>query len=492
MPERSPLTVLVLLLAAAACPADSGDGPPTNLPEYRSMRRQRPAPWPDYTVRQYNLRRVWNDDLPAAQRVASLDLVVHLSGDDETVARQLSLLLGRRSTPRRLYEAVLTHLLRKGTHVVAEHVVKALENPDLPADLRDAILRWLVDHPQPEVLARVVQLWADEPPDGPNEPRFVRIVERIARTRWDRALLDGINAERFDARGSAMEVLSARIDKSVLRRRILQREPATPAMAALHVFVERFDWLPPDGRAFLAATWLYTHRADRIEDAAALARRWRRAYGYRFGVRDFHLLAHLGADPQHQQVRRSQLVMQVGQMLVSREHLPPSAYADRPAAAHRQSIPDQLDRLSMPELWTVKLIGEMFVQRRVQRALQVVAGQDRADRRSVKGGLIVYENGRAEAKLYPADVQREQDDLHYVPSRYAVKQARDALAWFTGHFDRVENIERVGPDAVELRAAAEGRFRAVVLTSLSARRFTAHYYNPDGRVVSLGVYPFGQ
>jgi hypothetical protein len=102
---------------------------------------------------------------------------------------------------------------------------------------------------------------------------------------------------------------------------------------------------------------------------------------------------------------------------------------------------------------------------------------------------VFYENGQAEAKLYPASTQAGENDLAYVPSMRLILDGRDALCRFHAHFENVDNRDRAGPTAEELQSAKRNNFSSLVLTTVSPDLFCAHYYNAAGQVVSMGVFP---
>ncbi len=60
---------------------------------------------------------------------------------------------------------------------------------------------------------------------------------------------------------------------------------------------------------------------------------------------------------------------------------------------------------------------------------------------------------------------------------------------FITHFDKIQNAERAGPTAEELRNAAEGNYYGLVMTRTGKNSFCAHYYSPKGKVISLGEFP---
>ena len=149
-----------------------------------------------------------------------------------------------------------------------------------------------------------------------------------------------------------------------------------------------------------------------------------------------------------------------------------------------------LESLTLADLWNLLLLDEMLTRPRVRTALQVVSQRDRADTRSAWGGLVFYEVGQAEAKLYPPSYDFAASDLAYRPTLQAVQDGRHALCRFHGHFEKMDNTDRAGPTAEELRAAKDENVYGLVLTRLGEAALCAHYYNPKGIVVSLGRFAF--
>jgi hypothetical protein len=483
--HRLPAWMLLAAAWAAAGCEHAIPLPPTNLAAYERMRRRNPPDYPDYTVRQYNLRRVCDASLGEAERADSLELLVRLAGHDPAVAEHLAAVLADPSSPTRLHHAALEYLLRKDDAKIAVYAVAALGNANLPPALRDAILQWLTRHPRPQVLSQVVKLWAEQPAGGPDEATYRRIVTSISGKPWDEALLLGLNTEQFFARGSAVELLASRLEAGEFRRRLLSLAPATDAVRAAQTFIRRFDYVPSRGAALLTAAWLYTTRRRMLDDAAALWRKWQRRSAEPFRVRDFHLLSRLARDPLREDRPRSELIVELTRQLASRQHV-------RRGAAGADDFASHVDALTTGDLWTLYLLDEMLRRRRVRLALRLMAERDRADVYHAWGGLVFYENGQAEAKLYEFDPKQPSDDLRYVASEYVEADGRDAMCRFHAHFEKAANAARAGPTKEELRAAAEGGYRGLVLTTLSEASFAAHYYTPEGVVVSLGVLPLLQ
>jgi len=390
-----------------------------------------------------------------------------------------------------LHREVLAFLLEKDQPELAGPIVEVLR--DMPAGrrvLRGPILNWLARHPTPAVLDEVVKLWAQEASTtGPYEQRYRRIVEGIRHLPWDEALLAEMNAEEFYARGSALEVLCARVPEFSLRRRFAIMTAYTDATAAIKTFLERFSYLPKTREALRATVSIHKTRQEMLESAARLARQWRADYDYQFDIRDFHLISRMALDPLRMSVRRSELILYLAKSLARRQHV-----WYRPAGVESRydaRFAPQVEALSMSDLWNLYLLDEMLARPRVQRALRIMAVQSQAGHEPW-GGLIFYSSGKAEAILYPPREEGGQSDLAYNMCARGRIDGRDALCRFTVHFDEVDKVSRVGPDRSELRDAQRSNYYALVLSRVSEEQFCAHYYNPNGTVISLGRFPFRQ
>jgi len=484
-----PCGALLVLLLAGCAPQRSSI--PTSISEYGRMGRTDRERFPRRTIVDYNLQRAMNPDISPLERVESLRLVLQLQPNDPQSEYQMATILGDPSSVPQLRKMALEYLLARDHPGLAEYVVRLLPQLKTDSPLRDRIIDWLIKHPQPSVLAEVVKLWAAEPSTtGPNEPRFRRMVETMTGKTWQQALLDAINTPEFFARGSAIEILTHREPPSSVRLWLSRMQPRTVAIQALQTFLERFDYVPQTASQLLHVAWLYGRHKDLLPDAARLARQWRDAYGYRFDVRDTHLLSRLQRDPLRVKLTREQLISHLSRVLSAAPHVRHTPSVKGAVDDYREGFDAQLPELSVVDLWNIYLIREMLGRARIQMALRITAERDREDRQGAWGGLIFYENGQAEAKLYPYSPQGGQNDLLYRPGRQAIVDGRDSMARFCCHFERVDNSLRAGPGPEEIRDAVKNNYYGLILTSVNRNVFCAHYYNPNGIVISLGTFPF--
>jgi hypothetical protein len=225
-----------------------------------------------------------------------------------------------------------------------------------------------------------------------------------------------------------------------------------------------------------------------LPDASRLSLDWTKSYGYNFDIRDFHLLSRLARDPLRNNLKRTQIVLEIGQAFKTRKHVKHTP-AVTGGADYKESFWLQVDKLTMADLWNLYLINEMLSRPLVQSSLRLMADGDLADAKSAWGGLVFYLNGQAEANLYPPDPDAGIDDRVYQPTKRLILDGRDSLCRFIGHFEQENNASRAGPTTEELADANVYDYYGLILTRVDRNTFCAHYYTPNGLVVSLGKFP---
>jgi len=227
------------------------------------------------------------------------------------------------------------------------------------------------------------------------------------------------------------------------------------------------------------------------------------AQGYAFAPRDLHLLERLAGDQARRPLTREQLVSVIRSHFAGREHVhitspapdgpAPTTNPASPADKSLDGFDEQLDRLTHADLWNMLLFQEMLDRPDVQRGLAVAVREDRADTTTAWGGLIFYAGGHADMVRYKMPAEQGRSDFRHAFNGKAIEAGRDALARFQFHFEHADNAPRAGPTASDLADAATHDAYGLILTTV--RRDTAccaHYYNPQGVIVSLGVYPIGE
>lgn len=495
-----PLTRWVFVVGAAVALAGAGcenlpSRPPENLPQLRLQQTFREQTFTREAIALHNLRRALSDDVPVAERLESLRVVEEIDAPAAETYPAMAHALGNSDMPAPVRKAVVAFLAGKNYAGLGPYMAEALRQAKDPKQ-REAIFRWMQEHPSPDVLVEIVRLWAAEQPlKTDQELRFRQMVQRITGKRWDRALLDGLNSQDFNARGSAIEILAARtLPEGTLAGRILALTPRTHAVWAMRLFAEKLGYVPKTRGELLATVTMYRRHAAQLTQVAKLAGKWRGEHEYRFNIRDFHLLNALASDPlRNANMSRTHLTVEIARAIAGRRKQAPGglgiAGPDRRAVFRRRRLVDfaQVESLSMADLWNLYLIDQMLRRPRVHRTLEVTAARDRNDSTTQWGGLIAYEYGQAEAKLYwPQD---KRGDEKYVPSQRMLDDSTDALAYFVGHFSKTDTAPAsAGPTDEELSFAKAHNLYAVVITSVAPATFNAAYCNANGIVVDLGDY----
>jgi hypothetical protein len=483
-----------LLAASAGCEQPISGGPPVNLQQYQHMRKEGPSGYPDATILIINRARFVDQDLPLPQRLESLAVVDKLGGRDPQVRLEYASVLSAAGTPQPLQTALVDLLLATDDAEVGGILAQSLPQlaPSGPQAVK--ILEWLGKHPSAGVVGGIVKLWATKT-GREDDGRYIELIRKLSGKAWDQAILDAINDPSFSAPAAAIEVLARRIEAPTLGARIAQMAPRADALRTLREFFVQFEYLPGSQGEFQRIALLYEDHYKSLADGGKEYRLWA-ADGYRFSLDDLPLLVSLGGDPLRPVIPRRQLVQELKVCLGAREHvrwakLTTTLPADgkRPAAEDRFDA--NIDKLTMADLWNLYLLQEMLSRPRIEAALHVVADKDREDRSSAWGGLVFYKSGSADAMLYRA-ASEGRDDLTYLPSPKALGDRQQALCMFSCRFDKPDNSPRAGPDDRDLREAANGNYYGLILTGVNGGNFCAHYYNPQGLVVSLGVYRFGE
>ena len=448
---------------------------------------------PAETIVSVNLQRVLNQDLKPEARLESLRLVTRVGASVPSVQVRLAEMLKAPGINDELRQEAMRFLLARDHPELAPYIVGMLKTAEPGSDAHDALMGWLVRHPQADVLAEVVKLWAAEPETaGPNEPRYRQIVEQITDKLWDEALLTALNSPGFFARGSALEILSKRVPLTLIRMWVVGVPAETDAFAAMKAFLNKLNYLPTTKPELLNTVWLYFRRPEGLNPAAGLARQWDKQMGYRFNVSDFHLLSQLAELSQEMDHQRDALAAELGRQVEVAGHV--RHQTSDSTGDYRSQLTDRLSMLSIADLWNLHLLSEMLGRDQIKSALKIAAKRDQADKTAAWGGLVFLKKGLAEATLYPAgdagEDELEDADLIYRPGRRMLTESRDSLVRFICHFEKTKNALRAGPTKEELASAAGMNYYGLVLTSLSDTEFCAHYYNPGGTVFSLGTFVF--
>jgi len=498
--------------------------PPHTVAEFTELQRSHPQQYARSTVMQYNIQRVLDPDLPTSEREGSLDLISSLVGPSGKLPVEVSAVLVQSNCPPTLRSRILGKGVStaSGTGVtlaagggtpntsggvtnppavpptaIASTTKKPTPTPavadttPLPLDQlatapagprRRATLRQLIARPDPSALPNLCKAWASEPANGSDEQLFRQAAASLGASTWQDVLLNALNADRFAARGSALSVLSVRRAEIGLLSRIKSMTARTVSVQAMKTFAEKFDYIPESGGQLLACVIVRSANSGSLDAAAGLAKQWVSTYNYKFNIRDFHLLNHLASDPLRNKIGRDNLIKQITTRLQRRRH------ANRNAGLFN----NQAASMTMPDLWNIVMLDDMLKRRRVSVALKILAQRLRAGLNSPRSGLVFYESGKASAKLYPQAKDSSRGDRDHIPERELQRAGFDALCHLHTRFEKVYNGDRAAPSGRELSASKQANFYGLTLASVDSGTYSAFYYTPNGRAVSLGIFAFGK
>ena len=466
------VSILFVLVSGACCAIAEDQSMPVTVDEYEANA----SGFPTQTIRLFNMRRVLDESLSTEQRRESLKLAMHLVGNDPEGVKSMLTLLAQTDLRTELTPEGLDVLLKSDQPNTAPYVLRALSVLP-PGHLRDAVFDWLARNARADITESIIKAWAIEPVNGPDEEQYRRVISRATGLNWPEALLEGINAPSFFARGSSMSLLAGRFDVEKLDEILENIEPRTEAMAALQAAVRQVKYVPSNGSELLSTVMVYRSRGGTLEAATELNELWRTEYGYRFNIRDFHLLSHI-TDGFRRMLTRDELEGILGRQTSGRLHVPASSGVI-------DSFASQVDLLSVADLWNIYLIDHMVRRPKVVGALRVLA-RNPAEERTTVGGLVVYKNGRAEPILYEPARRMRGDEFY--PTQRLLDDSRDSMCRFVIRFgDDFEGVT-IGPGLEDLSSAARGNFYGLVLTLAGDSELCAHYYNPHGIVISLGRF----
>ncbi len=448
--------------------------------------------YPPVVLAKHNLQRAMDPDLTAEERTASLELAIYLDAPTSEAMAILAMIMADPETPAQLQQRILEHLLDNEYGDLTQFVVASLSQPEISESMKRTLLIWVQNNADETLLGDIVKAWADQPAGGSNEDLYRSLTELAAgSTSWSQVLWDGLTRPSFKAKGSAFEILRTRLTADQFAQQLRLQEQAHMSIATLQAFLRGFNYIPNDRDEMLQAVYLYASEKDLINSAARVYRSWHTADNYAFNIRDLHLMGQLGLDANAFTYTRAQLRADLAGTMADNEHVP--QYSGGEGEIDYDARFHVVDSgLTMADLWNIWLLEDYLSQEQTKRQILLLADEDLQNTATPFGGLLFLEEAKVEGRQYAAKAgANEASDQRYVASDRLKADARDALCRFVCHFDAMDNSRRVGPTPGELDDAAEGNYYGLSITRLSKSSFTAHYYNPDGEVVSLGVFGLG-
>lgn len=429
----------------------------------------------------------WLRRLPTTTRVAAVKSLFTLQ-DEESVAASREMVLAMLPTERDV--AVAEHLsfeaANRKWYSCTGAIVRSFSTvndrvPDAERPEPKAIEALYPDRPVAEVVFDIF-LKPTGPWGGSQRIESDGLEHRVRRDAWD--LL-----ARLDRDGTIRVRL---LSELVLRADV----SGDPELEALRAGLEEASVIPLTGDEL---EWLVAMRSGEHE------RWWRRV---REAVRSLTPTQRRGLRLRHLEtlrwvsmhragwltLTREELLARLTSRLEGRENLLPTLGV---RTVSSESLADWSDKLSWSDLLTFMTLDESLRDRRVLAGLAAYVAEDRADRSTEYGGLIVATDGYSiearsdsefAARLYrPRPVTRVGDN-RFVASKEMLGDSTTALAHYHLHVQSVRNARYAGPSRGDLEYAARYGRACLVLTSIAPNLLNADAYTPGGAVVDLGIF----
>ena len=492
-----------------ACTPDTNPEP-VNLREYQAMSKQDRLRYHPISIKNRNLARVCNDELSEQERLESLALIVSIGAtrDPQTGATRdmlevsdrddLATILHAESTSNKphLHRAVLKYLLKVQYSGLGAFLRPLMQKSEKDPEMRKLLLSYLANNTGIDV-SQIISAWAKEKTASYNGD-YKQVLEKVTQKRWDAALIYEI-AKPVDAgtsfekvgliKAQAWDILAKNVEKKTLVALVKEAQPwgrkrDQKFIKALQMMINQFNYLPQNAGEFCHAVALYNRslkHAGLVAGASELAFEWKQNYGYKFQMRDFHLLSRVKRDPERKNHKQAALTRKIGRNLNARKHV-------KCATVKNDNFWDSIEKLTVSDLWNIYLIDEMLSRPSILASLRRYGEIDRQTyKNSALGGLVFYDNGKpVPTPYFPS--QNASNDLVFEPKNDLKSNSYDSLCRYIFHFEKVNNAKRAGPTKAELAQSAKEGWYGVVFSQVDADTLIAHYFTPEGIVVSLGSY----
>lgn len=156
-------------------------------------------------------------------------------------------------------------------------------------------------------------------------------------------------------------------------------------------------------------------------------------------------------------------------------------------ADYSEAFADHRNDLAWGDLATIAFLLGILDQAAIVHVLFSAADLDLLDDSTELGGLLlIHEEGkRLEFRSYPPMLRG--NDTRYVASDQLLADMPRALAHIHFHAAANRNPEHAGPGGGDLAFARRFGVNGLVITRIDRDTLNIDYYQPDGRVVDLGV-----
>lgn len=156
-------------------------------------------------------------------------------------------------------------------------------------------------------------------------------------------------------------------------------------------------------------------------------------------------------------------------------------------ADYSEAFADHRNDLAWGDLATIVFLLGTLDQSAIVHALFTAADLDLLDDSTEFGGLLLIQDDgeRLEFRSYPPMLRG--NDTRYVASDQLLADLPRALAHVHFHASANRNPEHAGPGGGDLAFARRFGVNGLVVTRIDRDTLNIDYYQPDGRVIDLGV-----
>jgi hypothetical protein len=406
---------------------------------------------------------VWNRGLSAEIRLAAFDAL--LAHDEADTVAMLGYLLPSETDWVVLEAFMLDAQSRQWTQLRAA-IVRSLrrEVPEPALEDRPEYLALLALSPGKTIEEIVYSVFADTTLTG-------ELGQRARQDAWSMLLkLDPDRAHVQQLLASTGETSDELLGNLIAAAQDLSSVPSTP---------EQIRWLRQLRQPGHSQFW--------DQATAALAR-------VPASVREEMQLAFL-APLVYAEVTSSEIVGASRQTLLDtmRERLSSRRIMERRTGDtfdHPERLATWEEVLTWGELLSLVVIDDALHQDALMRELFTQAQEDRADKSTEYGGLLLRDpaNDSLRVQRYiPRPTQRRGDTTYIAPPEMMLA-ATEALVFYHFHANGVQNRLRAGPSEADKTFSAESGRVCMVVSTLQRGRLDVDVYFPSGAVVDLGVF----
>lgn len=182
---------------------------------------------------------------------------------------------------------------------------------------------------------------------------------------------------------------------------------------------------------------------------------------------------------------RMDLISQITTHLNSQTHHLKGATYDGGDADYPQDFTSWVDKLTWPDLLTIRVATLALQSHAVTSNLFAYADQDHADRSTEYGGTIRKDDGVYEARLFRPRIHRHDRVFYPTPKMY--DNLYTAISHYHFHAQEHHNEDYAGPGLGDLKYAKLNKFACLVFTFIDQNNMNVDYYQEGDVVIDLGT-----